>query len=689
MKAHRVRSGALALAAVLAMAVTAAADPLPGRSPRIVDYRIDVSLDTGEKTLQGQQHVTWRNPSAEPVADLWFHLYLNAFSNSESTFMRETRQSGGVRASAMSDQGWGRIDVTSMRLADGTDIAPAMTFEAPDDGNREDRTLARVPLPVAVAPGGTIALDITFTARLPRVMARTGYAGDFYFVGQWFPKLAVYEPAGVRGRGAGGWNAHQFHATSEFYADFGRYDVSIRLPSRFIVGATGRRTGVTTHEDGTTTHTFAQDDVHDFAWTADPRFIEQVHTFSASRDVTPEEYAGTARLVGRSLDEVKLTDVEIRLLVQPIHLPQASRYIESVKAAIKWFGLWYGRYPYATLTVVDPAPEGGEAGGMEYPTIITGGTSFVLNRWPLAGLRVVEQVTVHEFGHQFWYGLVASNEFEEAWLDEGFNSFSTAEALDRTYGADRSVVDIPGLRLGTLTLARMQNAPRLLPQRVRQLAWSYPEGYGFHTYTKPELLLRTLQRLLGEETMARVMRTYHERWRFRHPSSDDFYAVASEVSGRDLTWFFRQAVEGSEVLDYEVSRVSVRRVPAREGWFEGPEGAALEKASEDDAAGTTTWRSTIVVRRRGGFVFPVQIALKFEGMPEERVSWDGRDPFTQLVFDRSERLEWAEVDPDRTMVLDVDWLNNARRVTPDTRAAARWTSHWWFLVQQAIAAIGW
>lgn len=688
--ARRPRVGPRVFALALGLLASAAAfaDPLPERSQRLVEYRIDVTLDPASRVLQAQQRVSWRNPSTDQVGELWFHLYLNAFRNSESTFMRETRASGGIRGTEMADGGWGGVDVTSMRLADGAELASRLVFEAPDDGNAEDRTLARVPLPAPVPPGGTITLDITFTARLPRVLARTGYAGDFFFVGQWFPKLAVYEPAGRRGRAAGGWNAHQFHATTEFYADFGRYEVAIRLPSRFVVGATGQRTATTPHEDGTTTHTFVQEDVHDFAWTADPRYIEQVHQFSAERDVTPQEYAEAAALLGRSLDEVKLRDVEIRLLIQPIHLPQASKYVESAKAAIKWFGLWYGRYPYATLTVVDPAPEGREAGGMEYPTLITGGTSFLLNRWPLWGARAVEEVTVHEFGHQFWYGLVASNEFEEAWLDEGLTSYSTAEVMDKAYGADRSVIDVPGVRLGSQTVARMQNSPRYTFARVRQPAWSYPEGYGFHSYTKPELLLRTLEAHLGEQTMARVMRAYHERWRFGHPGSDDFYAVANEVSGQDLTWFFRQAVEGTDVLDYEVSSVRVRRPPAREGWFDGPEGERLEPPPAAGAAGGT-WRSTVVVRRRGGFVFPVQIALKFEGRPVERVAWDGREPLVRLVFDRPERLEWAEVDPDRTMVLEVDWLNNARRAEPDGRAAAKWASQWLAIVQAVVATIGW
>ena len=141
----------------------------------------------------------------------------------------------------MAEDGWGSIDVTSLRLADGADLTKAMRFEHPDDDNAKDRTVVRVPLPEPVPPGGEVSFDVAWKARLPRVFARTGYVRDYFLVGQWFPKLGVYEPAGMRGRAAGGWNCHQFHANSEFYADFGKYRVSITLPARFVVGATGPR----------------------------------------------------------------------------------------------------------------------------------------------------------------------------------------------------------------------------------------------------------------------------------------------------------------------------------------------------------------------------------------------------------------------------------------------------------------
>jgi hypothetical protein len=465
------------------------------------------------------------------------------------------------------------------------------------------------------------------------------------------------------------------------------------VPTHFVVGATGVRTGKSANKDGTTTYTYAQDDVHDFAWTADPDYVELRQLFSATGDVSPEEYEEIARLVARPVEDVQLSDVEIILLLQPVHRPQAQRYLDAAKLGLKWFGLWYGRYPYKTLTVVDPAPGASGAGGMEYPTFITGGTSLVLNRWPFDKVRAPEMVTVHEFGHQFWYGLVGNNEFEEAWLDEGFNSYSTSKVMDIGYGADTSYLDMLGLRVGTTGAVRAMNAAFATHfDRVRQPAWSYQSGtYGFYSYQKPEILLRTLENYLGEPTMARVMRTYHERWRFRHPSSDDFYAVANEVSGQDLTWFFRQAVEGRETLDYEVGSVSVRPVRETVGHVEekGKRRFVSEKDDQADRDKKGPYESTVLLRRRGDFVFPVTIGLKFEGQPLERVEWDGRDRWKKLAYTRPQKLEWAGVDPDRRILLDRNWSNNARRVEPDRRVAAAWSARWVFWMQQLIASVGW
>ena len=676
------------------VAASAAADPLPERSDRIVSYTMNVRLDPGTRQVTGTERVTWRNPSTEPVADLWFHLYLNAFKNTKSTFFQES--GGQLRGDQAAKDSWGWIDITSMKTEAGVELRPRITFEHPDDDNANDQTVVRVVLPEPVEPGATIALDIAFTSKLPQVFARTGYRHDFYLVGQWFPKLGVYEPAGMRGRETGGWNCHQFHASSEFYADYGTFDVSFTVPSSYKVSATGERRHEQANGDGTTTYRYVQDDVHDFAWTADPDYIVVKATFSARTDVTPAEYQQVASRLGRTLDEVMLSDVEITVMLQPDHAPQAERHVEAAKAGLKWFGLWYGRYPYKTLTVVDPQPGAGGAGGMEYPTFITAGSNVIFNRWPFDRIRGVEMVTIHEFGHQFWYAMVGNNEFEEAWLDEGINSYSTGKVIDVAYGKDRGMVEFLGLRIGEVDTLRAGNSPTAIYNRIIARSWDYTPTsvYGFYSYQKPEIALRTLEGYLGDETMARIMRTYHERWRFRHPGSEDFFAVANEVSGQDLGWYFDPVFRGTDVLDYDVATVVSEPVAQPRGVVDTPEGrktmteADARKAAADARKAGVQYATRVVVRRTGGVSFPVEVAFKFEGKPVERISWDGKERTKTFRFTRAERLEWADVDPDRKVVLDVNWLNNGRRVEGDSRTATTWTTRWLFLIQNLLTSFG-
>jgi hypothetical protein len=716
---HARRRPGPALAFAFASAALAArpspADPLPGKAVHAVDYDMRVRLDADAKTLDGRQRIVWRNPASEPVGELWFHLYLNAFRNSRSTFFKES--GGRLRGDRMAEDGWGWISVKSVRRADGVDLAAGATFEHPDDDNAEDRTVWRVPLPEPVPPRGEVALDVAFEAKLPRVFARTGHFRDYFLVGQWFPKLAVYEPAGRRGRATGGWNCHQFHANSEFYADFGRYRVEITLPRRFVVGATGRRTARRENADGTSTHVFEQADVIDFAWTASPRFVEVRSTFSAEKDVTPREYAEAADLVGRSLDEMRLTDVEVTVLLQPQRAAQAERHLRAAKAGLKWFGLWYGRYPYPTLTVVDPAFGAGGSGGMEYPTFITAGTSMLLNRWPFDRVLAPEEVIVHEFGHQYWQSMVATNEFEEAWLDEGLTTYSTAKAMARAYGP--WAVQLLGLRIaGDDTSRVMNNADRTF-DAIRTRAWGFsPGNYGFNSYHRVDLTLRTLESFLGPRTMARVMRTYHERWRFRHPASEDFYAVAAEVAGRDLRPFFERTVEKPGILDDEVASVRSERVPEPSGVF--GEGDAMttvarkearKKERERDRSGGRPWRTVVVVRRRGTVALPTSLRLQYEGGRTQEVvllehdyeggrveeapllggplggeAWLG--PWKRLELTGEQRLVSATLDPEDRLAIDVNRLNNSCRVDPDGRAAAHWGARFLFWLQQLLALVG-
>ena len=249
------RSGWLRLALV---AVALALGPVSEIDAGTVDYEIEVSLDPAAHSLQASERVRWTNSTDAPTDEIYLHLYLNAFANSDTTFMRELHGSSLRNRVAQTD-GWGWMRIDRMVLDDGTDLMPGLEFVRPDDDNPADFSVARVALPRVVVPGGVVELDLEFSAQLPRIIARTGFDGDFHLVGQWFPKIGVFE-------GEEGWNCHQFHASSEFFADFGAYRVSITLPEDWVLGATGIEVGNAPVDGGRRTVVYRAERVHDFAW---------------------------------------------------------------------------------------------------------------------------------------------------------------------------------------------------------------------------------------------------------------------------------------------------------------------------------------------------------------------------------------------------------------------------------------
>lgn len=632
-------------------------------SPRNASYRISARLEPETRTITGDQVITWRNTTNTPATSLRFHLYFNAWRNTASSWMRERILAGNTELARRPADDWGWIDITAMRtVRDGreSDLLPHLRFIAPDDGNTEDRTMVEAPLDVAVAPGETIEVHVSWTSRVPRTFARTGAIGDYFFIAQWFPKIAVFQD--------GGWNSHQFHSATEFFADFGTYDVQLNVPQGWVVGATGREIA-RTDANGRTTHRYYQEDVHDFAWTTSPDYIERRGRF---------EHPG-------------LPPVEIRLLLQPEHEDQAERHFAATRAALRAYGEWYGPYPYGHITVVDPAWQSG-TGGMEYPTLFTAGTRLMAPR----GAGQPESVTVHEAGHQWWYGIVASNEFEHAWLDEGLNTYTQARVMEQEFYPNfytkRYFGDFFPWVFDDLPLTRDVDGNRMPGYRpvAKHDAQStptfryWPGSASAITYNKTALWLHTLEKMLGWETVQRILSTYYQRYAFKHPHPDDFFAVANEVSGQDLTWFFDQVHRSSNVFDYAVDVFRSGPATAR-GFF----GDGAEPRFEDERRAPGTYRTTVVVRRLGEGVFPVDVVVRFEDGSERRWRWDGQDRWKAFEVESPSRARSAEVDPDRILLLDVNRTNNSATLAPAAPAAARkWSLAWLIWLQDHLLTYG-
>lgn len=643
-------------------AAAIAQPPSDSRSPRNASYTIAAKLDPSGHRITGEEVLTWRNVASIPAATLQFHLYFNAWRNSRSTWMRERRLATGNALAERPEDDWGWIDITTISVNDGGDRAGSLKFIAPDDGNPHDRTVAELPLERAVGPGETVSVRITWEARVPRTFARTGRIGNFYFMAQWFPKIGVLEDTG--------WNTHQFHSATEFFADFGTYDVRLNVPSGWVVGATGTEQGRAVQPDGSTTHHYRQDDVHDFAWTTSPDFVERRERF----------------------EHATLPPVDIRLLLQPEHAGQAERHFTATRAALKHYGEWYGPYPYGHVTVVDPAWQSG-AGGMEYPTLFTAGTRWIAPR----NATQPESVTIHEAGHQFWYGIVASNEFEHAWLDEGFNTFSTARTIEAAglgphYYTKRYFDTMIPWVFRDLPLSREIEGNRLHPFRLvaendAQSAptWRYwPGSASAMSYNKTSLWLHTLERMIGWDTLQRVLSTYFTRWAYKHPKPEDFFAVVNEVTGRDFTWFFDQVHRSSNTFDYGVDLFTSE--PDRGRGYTG-DGGQKVFASREGPDGM--YRTRLVVRRYGEAEFPVDVRVTFANGQQEQLQWDGRDRWKLYELDRPSRAVSAQVDPGRVLLLDINYTNNSATLAPQAEKAARkWSLVWLIWLQDHLLTYG-
>lgn len=662
------RSRWLSIFALLWFATALAAQPVlfeQPLSPRIANYDIEVKLLPEKFMLQGKQRLTWHNKSADTITALQFHLYLNAFRNSESTFMKE---SGGTsRGNKIDKDGWGFIEVDRFVLVTGEDLTPAMTFIQPDDGNTEDKTVFSVPLPKPLAPNETIVVEIDFTAKLPQPpFARTGAKKEYFFVGQWFPKIGVY----IDGK----WNCHQFHANSEFFADYGVYNVRMTVPKENVLGATGVEVEVKDNGDGTVTHFYHAEDVHDFAWTTSPEY--RVFT-----------------------DRVQ--DVDLRVLMQPDHEYQGLRHVEAAKTAVEYFQNWFGDYPFPNLTVVDPRRGAGGSGGMEYPTLITAGTSYGMPE----GARFVEMVIIHEFGHNYWYHLLASNEFEESWMDEGINSYTETPIMNDKYGPVGDAVNLFGIKFNIAQMHRMQYIGAKDYDPTVRTAWGYYSSgsYGVNSYSKPAVLLLTLQNYLGKEKMQEVMRTYVARWRFKHPKSRDFINVVNEVSGQDLNWYFDQALFSNVTLDYSVDRVTTKEVRKGRGFdFDfsvdahdstSTNGQAdTEQAANDsvEAQGKTKlFASEVHVRRLGQFKFPVEMVATFANGENVRETWDGQETWRKFKYLKPTKLVSATIDPDNKIPLDLNYTNNSKRVEASSLGVNKLSARFLFWMQFLLEQPEW
>jgi len=590
------------------------ADYPTNQSSKIANYDIVVDLDHKAKIAHCRQTLTWKNTSPDTIKSLRFYMYMNSFKDMKSSYL--INSGGKIFGRDIADRDadeWGQITIDQMSDGRGLDLAKTARYIQPDDGLVTDQSVLEVPLKTPILPNESAVYDMKFTTKMPQTIARAGYSRhDFFLFVHWFPQACVYEE---KLDGSWGWNSHQFVPGTEFFADFGDYNVSITASDHLQVGASGCKISQTEGE-GLQHVQFEAHDLIDFGFVVYSDF-----------DVYKSTFGG----------------VDIEILMPPEHAAFAPRYQMAIEHGLEYMETNVGKYPYPKITVVDPPVHALNSGFMEYPMMITAASFYGIP----ASVRSVESLVIHEFCHMYFMGTLASNEKEAPWLDEGFVTYYEDRITDHYHGSNSSLFNLLGFRSGNAENSRLEYT-RLDHSQLGPIAkpgWEIRGPYKGLIYAKTSTMLRTLEGLIGRELMDRLVQKYFEEYKFTHPREQDFRKVASEVLKDedldfDLDLFFEQCLHGTETCDY-----------------------AVESMTEASA----------IVVQHGGLVFPVDVEVGYKDGTVEVVRWSGSKSMIVQAKD-GKRIKSVHIDPDRKINLDVNFNNNSMTVARYNEVKAKYSA---------------
>ena len=480
-----------------------------------VNYTIDVSLNDKEHTLDGFEKIEYTNNSPDTLKFISFHLWPNAYKNDKTAFSGQLLENGNTKFYFSDQEQKGYINRLDFKVNNIT---------ATVEDHLQHIDIVKVILPTHLPPGQKISITTPFHVKLPYNFSRGGHDGQSYQATQWYPKPAVYDK--------NGWHPMTYLDQGEFYSNFGSFDVSITVPKNYVVAATGELQSTeekewlkkrasfiwepvsakekTTEGQLKTTYQlfpesekeikilqYKQSNIHDFAWFADKRFIVNYDTcLLASGKV-----------------------IDIFTYYTPKYKDNWKNSLSNSKDAVRYYSSLVGEYPYPIVQVVQGPESFG--GGMEYPTIT------VIS--PGSNAKDLDNTIAHEIGHNWFYGILASNEREHPWMDEGINSFYDDKYKVAKYG-------VPGkeerISFETKAVTRTDQPIELSSEKYSLV------NYGLTAYYKAAEWLRYLESELGTEIFNKAMQEYYRRWQFKHPQPEDFKKVMEESSGKNLDSIF-------------------------------------------------------------------------------------------------------------------------------------------------------
>jgi len=602
------------------------------------NYNLDVDFDADAKKIFVKENITWINKTNSPTSEIQFHFYANGYKSSKTLF---------AQAFPINSETQTQTDVKTF-LVNGK--PSELIYFQPEIENPHDSTVAKVILDKPVQPGDSVKIFFDYSMKIPRSVKRMGYASgrNFFFVSQWFPKVGVFEN--------GKWVCSQYHPYLNYYSDFGDYSVKIKVPKNYIVAATGVETENSADENSAVFR-FVQSGVHDFVWLATDEILHRNEIYQRK-------------------DGSKIT---IQAYVQPEREKYFDRYFLAVKNCLKYFEDNIGIYPYQNVTLVD-VPRTSASGGMEYPTLFT--VSAELFSPKETGQP--EYLVTHEFSHQYFQGLIASNEVYEAWLDEGFTSYIATkimyhyqpEILENFKFA--SYIPVFGLNflsfneiplIYTLVDIQMPEGSRSAASYYKNLSigaladtsYKLPNrlSYVVNSYNKPELVLLTLERYVGHEKMMTILKEYYDKFKYKHPHAEDFISLVQKNCNEDMSWFFDEFYKLPKYFDYRVT--------------------SIQKNSKGEYE--------VLVERLGDGTFKNDIVL-YTDKDTLYQKWDGIERWKILKFKTGNKVIAAEIDPQRKNLLDINFANNSFTVEPRVWASLSLVIRLFFWIQNALVLLG-
>ena len=539
-----------------------------------VSYKIEVKLDDKNHFLSGFETLTYKNNSPQTLTEIYMHVWPNAYKNKETALAQQLKRNEGNKLAKADPKDLGYIDSLDFKV-NGAAVQWSYTPE------HQDIVVLKLASPLK--SGEAIQISTPFKVKIPSgSLSRLGHIGQSYQITQWYPKPAVYDQ--------NGWNAMPYLNQGEFYSEFGSFDVKITVPANYVVGATGelqtaseiaylnqkveeskkkleKLLNTETERSKTfpesasewKTLQYKQDRVHDFAWFADKRFLV---------------------LKG----EVVLPHSKETVTTWAMFTPQNAKLwanaLEYLHDGTYYYSLWNGDYPYKHVTAIDGTISAG--GGMEYPMITVIGNS--------SSKEELEVVIVHEVGHNWFYGILGSNERVHGWMDEGLNTLNEMRYVQTKYPDNTRFSDmVAGGRFhlndldhhdsGDITYRTLASFGLDQPLETHSDDFS-SLNYGAIMYQKTGVVFFYLMDYLGAEKFDEAMSAYYQQWKFKHPQPADLQKTLETQTGKDLSWLFKDLIQTTKHLDYKIKGVHTAHSGTtvnlcNKGQVNGPIGVSL------------------------------------------------------------------------------------------------------------------